>query len=300
MASFPSLSEQFIQDVVSRPDRLVRMLKEQAVGRESWFFDPDETEGDVVNQEYTVGAGRIDVIATFARRTKLLIVETKAGIADFAALDQLKWYLEPEQLAALRRDKQLSDVCNDNVVGFLVAQDFSGIPPQHIPANIHLFRCIITDAREQPMLKHVLPGSLPESAACDDEAAPKPKRGSQLTRLPEHINYIGSNNRLQQDESQRLREDFCRFLRCFLEQDDANRWVHPNPKGGYIWVHYKGVQLIHLQAARKWFDVQYGLSPKSLRITADTSVATIRECEEVILRDLKEIDDDFGKLFGNA
>ena len=300
MASFPSVSEQFIQDVVSRPDRLMRMLHEQAVDKEGWFFDADETKGDVVNQEYTIGAGRIDVIATFSLRTKLLVVETKAGIADSAALDQLKWYLKPEQTAELRSDKELSNVDIDDVVGFLVAQDFSGIPPQQIPANIHLFRCIVTDVHEEPQLVYVPPRLLPESAACTDEAAPKPRRTSQLTRLSEHVSYIGWNNRLPQEVSQRLQEAFRKFLRCFLGKEDANRWVHPNPKGGYIWVHYKGVQLIHLQAAQKWFDVQYGLSPTRKRITADTLDGTIRECEEAILRDLKKIDDEFGKLFGNV
>ena len=276
------------------------MLKEKEVGKDGWFFDPDETDGDVVNQEYTVGAGRIDVLATFAHRTKLLVVETKAGMADFAALDQLKWYLKPEQLAELRRDKELGNVDANDVVGFLVAQGFYGIPPRQLPPNIHLFRCIMTGAVEEPTLKYVPPGRLPEAAACEDEAAPKPKRGSQLTRLSGHVDYIGSNNRLPQEVSQGLQAGFRRFLHCLLKEEDANRWVHPNPRGRAYLGALQRRAVDPLASGSEMVRCSVRCSPKRLRIAADTSEATLHECEEAILRDQRRLTKNSGNCSGTT
>ncbi len=156
MANLVPVSEQFIQDIVSHKNYLHQMLKD--LQKEDWCFVSHEQNGDVINQEYTVRGGRIDVLATFGGMTKLLIVEVKAGTADFAAVEQLKWYINPEQVDELKRDDKLHKV--NEVLGVLVAQDFWGIPRERVPENIHLFRCTLRDADSKPLLEYVRPHDL--------------------------------------------------------------------------------------------------------------------------------------------
>jgi hypothetical protein len=51
-----------------------------------WQFD---VETDIVNQEFSFGGGRADVIATFDGRTNLAIVEAKPWIAGNSDVAQL-------------------------------------------------------------------------------------------------------------------------------------------------------------------------------------------------------------------
>ncbi len=117
-----------------------------------------------------------------------------------------------------------------------------------------------------------------------------------MTRLSDHVNYI-----LPPEKTGNLRETFKKFTRCCLEEGHANfPWVHVNPKGQHVWVHYKGERLIYLRAAMKWFDVQYGRSPRLLRITADNCETEMVKCEEDIRKDLGAIDSEMRILFGNV
>jgi hypothetical protein len=90
------------------------------------------------NQEVSFGNWRLDILATFEGRRKLVIVEVKAGTAGLEAVNQLKYYLEHWRempLAQLGLDR----ITDDDVVGIVLAEEFVGIPD--LPANIALVKC---------------------------------------------------------------------------------------------------------------------------------------------------------------
>jgi hypothetical protein len=242
------LPELFIHDVVSNLDRLQAMLK--TIG-ENWSIERRKKPADVVNQEYWVGGGAIDVVGTFDNRRHLVIVEVKAGTADATAIDQLKWYLdhrnENEHLKKFER-----------VVGFLVAQDYLGVSRNMIPEEAFLFS--FTWPSGNPF-EYRPPGSFPP--ATETVAGNQAKgagRHSALFCLEDHIDYI---------RDAEMKEAFKLFTRCFLDEASIDcQWVYANPKSKHVAVHYKGEYLIALWAKRKQFFVQY--DQKGCVVTPET------------------------------
>ena len=86
------INERFIQDAFSCHDRIKRTLNLE--------WNPQDS--DVVNQEFSFfhnsEGGRIDIIATFENRSKLVICEVKQGWVGDYELRQFLWYLEKWEL----------------------------------------------------------------------------------------------------------------------------------------------------------------------------------------------------------
>jgi len=235
--------EKVIQDEVSRPECLKEMLAQLAERRlldsSEWEFDPDEEDGDIVNQEYAIGVGAVDVIATFNKRQKVLIAETKWGEATSADLGQLQGYLavlRADQEVIRKTDPSMANADLDGVIGLLIGQAFPGITSDdlRLAPGMHLFRCEFSGPEHPPTFAYVPPDRLPASPT---SVPPNRSRRSCLVRLRDHTAGLGPE----------LHPAFTEFTRCFLEPDDPRyRWVYVNVKDGHVWVRYRGTGVVCL------------------------------------------------------
>jgi len=267
-------SEQFVQDVLCRPDRIERVLA--MMGREGWQFvaPPDEGEAadsDLVNQEVSVDKGRIDTLATFNRRTRLVVVEVKAGIAGLEAFNQLNWYLQNLPLDSLG----LQNVQREHIVGIVLAEGFVGIP--ETPANVALLE--FKFAGTSWPFRIVEPRDTLGQNIVEDPAPRAPKI-SRLITIRDHRNWM---------VDPKLREAFDRIAGCFLDDgsEDRSEWVLANAKGDHVAVHYKGEYLIHLWARRNYFHTGYQVNGKSQWLKVDA--ANYSEALQTIERDCRQM-----------
>ena len=235
--------EKLIQDEVSRPECLKEMLAQlvdrRLLDSSEWKFDPDEADGDIVNQEYAIGARAVDVIATFNKRRKVLIAETKWGEATNSDLEQLEGYiavLREDREVIRRTEPSMANADLDGVIGLLVGQAFAGITSDdlRLKPGIHLFRCEFSGPQSPPAFTYVPPTILPASPT---SAPPNRSRRSYLVRLRDHTADLGPE----------LHSAFTEFTRCFLEANDPRyRWVYVNVKDGHVWVRYRGAGVVCL------------------------------------------------------
>lgn len=189
--------EKLIQDEVSRPECLKEMLAQlvdrRLLDSSEWKFDPDEADGDIVNQEYAIGARAVDVIATFNKRRKVLIAETKWGEATNSDLEQLEGYiavLREDREVIRRTEPSMANADLDGVIGLLVGQAFAGITSDdlRLKPGIHLFRCEFSGPQSPPAFTYVPPTILPASPT---SAPPNRSRRSYLVRLRDHTADLG-------------------------------------------------------------------------------------------------------------
>ena len=236
------VTEQFIQDALCWPERIQRVLRDS--GREGWeFFDVPSVDpfgaADVVNQEVSFDQGRVDIFATFNHRTRLAIIEVKAGIVGLEAVKQLNWYLE--NWRKMNCDFLHLRVAEPDVVGIVLAEGFVGIPD--LPPNVLLVEFKFNG--DAWPFRIVDPE---ETLSTDVTDAPSPDAGkfSQLYSFSDHRDYI--------NKSPTLRDAFERISLFLTDADDKRRdWILRNVKGSHIAVHYKGEYLIHLWAKRQYF-----------------------------------------------
>ncbi len=267
-------SEQFVQDLFCRPERIQRVLAEMRRG--DWQFVPPPNDGefancDAVNQEISIAGGRIDTLATFNRRTRLVVVEVKAGSVGLEALNQLKWYLDNLPLGALG----LQNVEAEQVVGVLLAEGFVGIPCT--PTNVGLVEFKFNGTR-WPF--RVVPPRETMEQGVDDDPAPSAAKTSKLVTFRQHADWIVDRG---------LREAFHRIAHCFTEPgDERSDWVWPNVKGDHVAVHYKGEYLIHLWARRNYFYAGYQLNGNSQWVKFNAAnrdqelAAAERDCQRLL------------------
>src|SRR5262245_61230201 len=110
------VSERFVQDSICRPERIRLVLVE--TGRTDWeFVTPD----DILNQEVSFPRGRIDVLATFNRRTRIAVVEVKAGNAGIEAVNHLRSYIDNWRTMPLA-EWGLDKLEPSNVIGLVLAE----------------------------------------------------------------------------------------------------------------------------------------------------------------------------------
>jgi len=232
------LSEQFIQDAICRPERLIHIL--ELAGRSGYKFESSENGQlvDVVNQELSFSAGRIDVLATFNARSKVVLVEVKAGEAEQSALDQLMAYLA--RWADLQRaELGLQDLRNEDVVGILLAEAFVNIA--EVPPNVILVTFSMMDGYR--------PFKIINVAEIERREARPLKKSSCLYSLNDHVSYI---------QGDYLQQKFMDVVNCFLDESDVRRdWLIHNPKSQHLAVHYKGEYVLDLWARRSSFIVGY-------------------------------------------
>ncbi len=107
------MKEQFIQDAAADPKRLTRMAQELL--NLPWTHDPEK---DVVVVEYSFRGGRVDILGTFDRGQRALIVEVKQGYADASAVEQVVGYLDSAEL----RHGDLNNVTE--LAGAVIAEGF--------------------------------------------------------------------------------------------------------------------------------------------------------------------------------
>jgi acetolactate synthase regulatory subunit len=272
-------SEQFVQDVFSRPERIQRVLA--MMRREGWQFVPLPDEGeiadcDVVNQEISVDKGRIDILATFNRRSRLVVVEVKAGIAGLEALSQLNWYLQNLPLDSLGLQK----VEREHVVGILLAEGFVGIPDT--PANVALLE--FKFAGTSWPLRVVEPRDTLGQGIAEDPA-PRAAKASRLITYRDHRDWM---------LDLRVREAFDRIAHCFLDRsEDRSEWLLANVKGDHVAVHYKGEYLVHLWARRNYFHAGYQVIGKSswIKVEASNSAEVLQTIERDCRQMLAIVDD---------
>ncbi len=276
MSRMISVEEQYIQDVLSRPECLESLLAQLAAHRLvdtcGWQFDYDEADGDIVNQEYSIGdRKRIDVLATFGRRRKVLVVEVKKEVANPSEFEQLKGYLDrikKDQVAIKANDPALGYADLELAFGLLIAPDFLDITREDLQSQscIHLFRWKVTDIDNAPFITYVIPESLPEVSVI---AVPMPTKRSRLLRLIDHSTFLSPD----------LNEAFEELRYCFLRDHSRSRWVYVNVKSDGIWVHYRGEQIVYLQVRKNSIQCS-GVISKS--INAQSWAIDREDCREKI------------------
>lgn len=271
------VSEQFIQDALSRPSRLQRVLAE--LGRNDWHFAENASADraqlhDVVNQEVSFEKGRIDILATFSNRSQLVIVEVKAGVAGLEALNQLKRYLEGWRMLPLD-SMGLSKVHDDQVIGIVLAEGFVAVPDT--PPNVALVAFKFAGTA-WPF--RVVPPAETLADGLEEEPTPATAKASGLYSLADHRDYLRSPD---------LRSAYQTVAGCFLDSTDKrSEWLLANVKGSHIALHYKGEYLIHLWAKQNYFYVGYdlGAQPRWIKVAADnlaTALPTIQRDFEQLL-----------------
>jgi hypothetical protein len=214
------MEEQFIQDAISKPARVLRLLEHLGY---KWQFE----DSDVLNQEFNFSAidpssrtevgGRIDVIATFNGRTRLAIIETKS-VANPEDLKQLTWYLEHCAAIGAAPSSGLSSIDFGQTVGILLANDFApGL--YETPERMHCVRFRFQRS-EFPFVKHV---EVPPGAT--EEPPTAVFKQSRLVTIQDHRGYLCESLQPAFDELRRL---------CLREGDQRSEWLIENPKGQYL------------------------------------------------------------------
>jgi hypothetical protein len=245
-------SEHFIQDAFCRPERIQRVLA--TIDRSGWQFVPSVDDarsatGDIVNQEVSFEGSRIDILATFDRRTRLVIVEVKAGTVGLEALNQLNAYLKDWRKMSLG-SLGLQNVADEDVLGIVLAEGFIGIP--QTPPNVVLLAFELC-GNAWPFRVVKPQDTLPQEVA--EDSPQRTVKSSRLMTFAEHRDRI---NDLE------LRDAFSRIAQCFIDPSDArSEWVLANAKGSHVAVHYKGEYLIHLWSKRNCFYAGYQVEGKS-------------------------------------
>lgn len=195
--------EQFYQDWFCHPRRLGLILTQLSI---DWVFD---FAIDVINQEVSFGAGRIDVLATFNARKKLVFVEVKAGYAGMEDMRQLENYLDRWKELPLA---EMGLGGTEPPFGLLVAEGFidiiGGKRQNTALVQVKLdphepFRIVQPDATLRP----------PDSAG----AGPRAKI-SGLYRLEEHhVKWI---------EGDATRQLFRQVAECFIDASSPRKsWL---------------------------------------------------------------------------
>lgn len=234
-------TEQFVQDLLCQPERIQRVLKQ--LNEQDWHFVTAAENGctDVLNQEVNFEHGRLDILATFNGRTRLVIIEVKAGDAGIDAVEQLKSYLG--DWPDLQKSLQLPDLAPEQIRGLVLAEGFTGIT--ELPPRISLVQFQWNGNRWPFTIIQPQPQAEPA-----EEVTVKAAKRSGLYTVADH------SSRILDEE---LRNFYCAIANCFLDPTEARfSWVFQNPKGSHLAIHYKGIYIAHLWAKRRSFRVGFG------------------------------------------
>jgi hypothetical protein len=228
------LSEKLIQDAASGSDRLARIV----IDILDWGWDPPGKD-DVVTQEYSFQDGRIDILATFGDRTKVLLVEVKQGAAGAVAVQQLAHYMAKFDVA-----KAVGGPPED-VRGIVIAQSFHASAadaasnhPKIGLVEFHLERNRFPFRRPTP----------PKVTQTEQKEPPT----SGLTTVYTHAKRIADPDLRQafQDLSEGVRSG------ASIEAE-RRHWLYANAKNEHVWVRYKGERVLCLWARKDHFEVGY-------------------------------------------
>lgn len=244
------MEEQFVQDAISKPARLQRVLHQ--LGYTDWRFE----QIDVLNQEFNFSAtdpsgtrlgGRMDVVATFNGQKSFVIVEAKV-LATADDLKQLSWYLE--HCAAIGREpgSGLSTIDFNQTVGILLASEFV---PGRYDVGDRKIHCVQFrfDASKFPFQPVKPPPPDPTATA-----APAVYKHSWLVTIDYHRSRLRVELQPAFDELRRL---------CLPPGDPRLEWIIENPKGGHVAIHYKGHYVLYFFVQKNSFDVGYAAPGES-------------------------------------
>ena len=231
-------TELFIQDIATHGKRLEKILYDH--GWTNWeFFEPN----DIVVQEHSFSAGRIDILATFNKRTKLLVIEVKNGTANKYCIDQLTHYLDHSaDLIENLGDLVSVDDPDNDTKGLLIAESF--FLPQNYDQKQKIF------FTEFSLNDGDFPFRQAQIQPCDpDEEIPTYTKSSTLKTIEDHRERITVTE---------LQEAYDTLSQAFLKADDPRTgWLVRNPKNDYMWIKYKSIGVICLWPRRKYIAMGY-------------------------------------------
>lgn len=218
-------SERLIQDAITHPQRLERLIHELGGADEArshllgWKFCSEE---DYVNQEYSFASegqcGRIDVIGTFNNLTKAAIIEVKAGIVGDGAVEQVQWYIS--RWYELKKHSLLANLTE--VVGIVLAEGFL------FESKYDSVLLVEFDLRQSGFPFRTARAPL----VGKPKATPPRLKNSTLVRIEDHLAIL---------KDERLRTAMVECANLFTEPASSRgQWICINPKGEHIGVHYKG------------------------------------------------------------
>ena len=276
------VSEQFIQDAAApRLGHLVHKV----------LCLPWEPQDGVPTEEFSFSRGRIDILATFGAKRRLLFVEVKRGCAGSDAVRQLAGYLE-------------------NASDIAAAIGCPPVPtataePAFTPHGVIISHSFDSSAREAALNRGIslvtfslAPGKFPFRLATEfDERDPHDQdRGppsSGLVTVEDHANWI---------EHDELQAAFHRLSKGALRDPSAGaeraHWIYANAKNDHVWVRYKGERVLCLWARRDHFEVGYfdEGSWRNQKVHRHDAGALLPAIEEAVSNRLDSIDAKLGNL----
>ena len=261
------LTERFIQDALSKGQRLASILKkaDPALG---WTFGGT----DLVYQEFSFDGERPDIIATFDGGSHLLLAETKGVTAGPEELDQLLQYLKKWK-ELCRCDDLLKNV--KEAVSILAAPNFFenlSVPPE-FDGRVFLVQFKF-DGRHSPFR---VVRDRPADDSCKNDTR-RAQKMSQIATIRAHM------IKLENDE---VRDRFQQLADLFFEQEHP--WVFANVKSDGVKVNYKGQEVVWIQRRGKCFSFGYHHSDGTY--TASSDLIKVPGCDQHWL----EIRDDIRK-----
>ena len=256
------------------------------------FFDGNsDLPGDVVNQEYSFShdgvGGRVDIIATFENRERLMLCEVKPTTAGDAELEQLLWYVEKwhsdkSEIA----DEPIGQIKANNVVGVLLATGFFDLEAKLLEKakelNIYFVEFDFSHADFPFKVFHPSPRTA-------DQSGEEPNTKLKHSRLCTEQDWIGSCK-------PELVEEFQKWTNCLIE-DDPERlsWVTKIYKNGHVAIHYKGeyIAWLYPKSRAHRLDGSYGINGKYTSISWEHDSDVAKPHMQKILR---EIDDQYKEI----
>lgn len=279
------ITERFIQDAISCPHRIQRLLNSRNLDWQFYESKGDELPADVVNQEFSFSSdgigGRVDVVATFENRSKLVLCEVKRGSVGDNELEQLLWYVEEWDSDGRKvADKSLSSI--DGVTGLLLAQDFFPIDSALLKkaAELNVFFVQFNfDSQSFPF--QIVQPSVRPNDPFDGEVSTTTLRHSSLWTESDWHDYCHSE----------ILEEFKKWSDCLLDAGDERiSWITKIYKERHVAIHYKGEYIIWLcpKSKEKRLNGAYGLAGTSTSISLTHDSVAAKPALEAIINTIDQ------------
>lgn len=276
------INEKFIQDAFTNPARVSRVLRE--IGKDWSFKDCSTGKPDAITQEFSFAAegegGRIDILATFENRTKLMICEVKPGMVTDPQAEQLRWYVDNWISGkATIADESISEI--RDVCGILLAEDFDSMTGQYLNhPNLHFVK-FDQHSKDFPFaIAHPKEKTLDG----DDEESTAPTKTFRQSWL-----WLPDDKKEHFPDE--VKTAFDTWMNCFLDDNDPRRqWIVTSIKNSHISIHYKSEYITVLYPRKRSFVGGFGRGDINGDFSSKDDLALFKP---KVLKILEQIDKEY-------